>query len=1114
MRLHILHIRIIFSTILLLISSNVFAQNAPMKFKNFFKDEGFPQSSVLSIAQDIDGFLWFSSYGGLTRYDGYKFKGYNANINDPFSLPGNNVEQIVFDKTGVQWLATNNGLAKYDKINDRFITYKNNPTDSNSLGLDNIRSLMVDRNNNLWIGTYGAGLNLLLNNSNKFLRFEHDPNNPYSITNNFISNIFEDSDGDIWIATDGGLNQIDTKTYKFKSYQHNSKNKKSISINNIISLAEDKFGYLWIGTWEGGLNRFDKRTREFKHYKFEQNNPSSLSSNIIRTLLYDSNNNLWIGTYGSGLDLYNYETDSFIHHKSSYSNETSISNNTILSLYEDRSGSIWVGTMFNGVNQIEPKNKFEHYTVNLESGNSISYKLISSLSEDANENIWIGTYGGGLNKFDVKRNLFTKFIKDETDNNSIRSDIIRYVFVDSDGIVWIATTSGLESINPKTNIITHHQYGIDGETTNDKHIYYIYEDSERNLWFGTWSGGLNKYERSTGKFTYYVHDKNDSSSISSNSVMAIYEDQDKNLWVGTDDKGVNLLDRTTGKFKKYRQNAPNSSRISDNKIYCFAEDSNNNLFVGTDNGLNIYNKSIDSFELIKNSEELKNATIMKIIVHDNSLWVSTAFGIIHYNLTNKSSIQYYIEDGLQENEFFMKSGIKSSNGKLYFGSINGLTTFFPKEIMRNTDIPPVVLTDFSLENNIVQVGFEYEDNIILDSVFTYIDEITLNHDQNYFSIEYAALNFHSPSKNQYNYILEGYDEDWTYVNSNRPIYYTNVDPGEYIFKVKGSNNNNIWNETPAKVKITILPPFWGTVWFKTLGVLLFLIFLFIVYKLRVKTIEKNNTRLELEVEKQTLELKKSNLILEDLNKKLSESEKILKSLNASKDKFFSIIAHDLRSPFTTLLGYTSLLVEDYDDFTGEELKESIDSINRMAHVVFSLLDNLLNWSSIHTGRMVFMPEPIQLNKMVTDILFLHNDTAQKKDIKILQDIDVDITAYADKLMIETVLRNLVSNAIKFTKYNGTITIFSKVNPKEIELFVKDTGVGISEVNIEKLFRIDVHHSTGGTDNEKGSGLGLILCKELIEKNNGTIRVKSDVSKGSTFILTLPLASANELEAAS
>jgi signal transduction histidine kinase/ligand-binding sensor domain-containing protein len=1100
-----------------------FAQGNYIRFEHISSEQGLSQSVVFCILQDSRGFMWFGTQNGLNRFNGYKFKEFKHNPKESSSLPVNKVHLIYEDSSETLWIGTEGGgLIRFNREKENFtrIRYNNDLDPNPGRDINDIMTIHEDRNRVLWIGTFGGGLLRFDPKKGEWFRFFHKPGNPGTLSLNRIRAFCEDRTGIMWIGTDGGgLNAFDPKTRTFTHFLHQPNVPDTLSHNLVNTIIEDTKGNLWVGTL-GGLDKFDRKVKKFTHYRYDSERTESLSYNSVKIIFEDSRGILWIGTEGGGLNrLKSLSEGTFIHYLNHHNDPYSLSHNTVFSIVEDRTGCIWIGTYGGGINRIDPqKQQFVHFFSDPNKPNSLSSNDVSSFYEDKEGNLWIGTFDNGLNRYDHETGKFKSYNYTSIDPGGSSSNDVCCLYEDREGVLWIGTWgAGINCFDRDTGKFSQYKHNPRTQKgPGSNHIFCFCKDQYNHLWIGTWRGGLNLFVREKNEFIYYKNDPRNQKSLSSNSVTAIYPDieSEKFLWIGTYNSGLELFDRYTGAFKHYSHDPENLNSLSHNSVQSIyiSRYSPEVVWVGThDGGLNKFDRKTEKWHSYTEEDGLPNNTIYGILEDSNkNLWLSTSKGLSRFNPETMKFVNYDESDGLQSNEFNQGAFYKSRDGRFYFGGINGFNTFFPEQITENPHIPPVVLTDFKIFNKDVQLGKSISE----------MKEIRLSYKDYVFSFEFAALNYTATAKNRYAYKMEGLDNDWIQLDHKRDITFTRLPPGEYIFRVKGSNNDNVWNEEGTSIKIIITPPFWKTWWFRVLLILILLGIILGLYKVRVRQYEAQRKKLEREVEIRTREIREQKEIIEEKNNQLEISNQELKKsemnlieLNATKDKFFSIISHDLKNPLTALLGTADLLSSAYDQLSEEKKRKYILSIDRSASHLYDLLDNLLQWSKSQTGGIQCKPAAIDLSVIIPETLSLYKINAKKKKINLSSNVEENTFAYADRNMVTTVLRNLISNAIKFTDQGGEVRITANADGKNefVEISVIDSGIGISRENAKKLFKIGTHYSTDGTAKEKGTGLGLILCKEFIEINKGRIWFENPIpnaddnssGKGSIFKFTLP-----------
>jgi signal transduction histidine kinase/ligand-binding sensor domain-containing protein len=1146
------------------VSSNLFGQYQNMSFTHFSKAQGLSNFFVNDLLRDKQGFLWIATFSGLNRYDGYNFKIYNSVVGDTTTLCTNGVHTLAEDSLGRIWAQCDFGLSVYDREKDQFVRILSDKNDQYSLVDNNLTFILIDSKGTLWVGSQ-KGLSCLprINSIDfyktkpRFKRYIHNDKDPHSLTNNYIRSIFEDKEKNIWISSSSNI--IDHFNPQINNFEHQIINISDIEKKNdiVVIVLEDNDGLFWFGTYGDGLISWDRKTNIFRQYK---NHPgkNSISSNIVSSVRQDKNGILWICTDGGGISFYNKKNDLFEYCKYDELNPNSLSGNGVKCTLEDNTGVIWVGTASTGLNKYEiAQTKFNLHKPNIGGKNCLSFKSVGALIEGKEGNLWIGTDGGGLNVFDPTTQKFTHFKHDPHNPNSISTNVVVCLANDFEDKLWIGTyAEGLNCFDKKSKKFVCYKHIVNDEySLSHNNVWSLCEDSRHNLWIGTLEGTLNLYDHRTNRFYHFKNDPNDPSSFIEVYMTQIYEDSRHYLWIATN-RGLEMLNLNNYDFTKPlpklkfthyihqdRVNSLNSSAIS-----CIIEDHEGNMWFGTDGmGLNKLDVKRNTFTSFTVKDGLADNYTRAILEdNDGNLWISTLNGLSKFSPATKTFRNFDVSDGLQDLEF-ARASCKTKAGLLCFGGSSGFNTFNPTYHFINNIPPPIVITDFKIFNNSIRVGQIVNGTVILNKAITETSQLTISYLANSFSFEFAALDFSSPEKNKYAYKLAGFDNQWRNTDAkNRSANYTNLDPGEYVFKVKASNNDGIWNENGPSIKIIILPPWRKTWWFKLFIMFIFIGSIYIAYYLRLAAYRKKEKMLSVVVKQRTREISQANGILlerqtrieeyaEELrthtdslreanellmskqtvietqaeqlnntNQQLINTNQQLVILNSTKDRFFSIIAHDLRNPFSTVSGFAEVLIKDFKNLPTEKIERFLNLIYTSSKSGNNLLENLLQWSRSQTDRISYVPAKINLSAIADETINLLEGDAHHKNISVQSLIDQHIMVFADENMLKTIFRNLFSNAIKFTPNDGAITITSSIDDAKVEVAVTDTGMGISSENMAKLFRIDSTLTTKGTANELGTGLGLILCKEFLEKHNEKIWVESEEGTGSKFKFTLPL----------
>ncbi len=1076
---------------------NGFAQNN-FRFDHLTIDDGLSHAVILDIFQDKNGFLWFGTQDGLNKYDGYKFYVYKNDPHDSTSIKDNWIQVIEEDSSGNLWIGTSrNGVFIFDPDAEVFTNLKNEPKNPNSLLSNRIWSIFIEDTATVWIGT-SKGLDKYDITKKEFTHYVNVENDSLTISKGGVNEICKDLKGNLWIGVwHGGLNKFDKITKEFTRYYISTGNSSDIRKNKVKSVKNLSDNYLLVGTNQG-LLKFNKEKEIFE--PFTDSSMQVLNTVSVQSILLEDNGKVWVGTHHNGLFYINLLENTLTQMLYSPTNPDGISDNWIHSIVKDRTGNIWIGSG-KGINKFSP---FKQNFINIKHNpynpsGSLAEGEVLSVIEDTNNVLWIGTWNGGLDKYDRKTGTFTHYIHNPDDEKSLPNNIVWTIFIDSNKDLWVGTYDGLAKFDREKESfeVFKHDYN-DPSTISYNNISCIYEDSRNNLWIGTWGGGLNLLNRDSLKFKRFLHSPEHPNTISENVISVIYEDSRKNLWIGTNSGGLNLYNYNKNDFTHFLHDEKNKFSLSNNAIKSILEDKFGNLWIGTiGGGLNKFVYDNNNFYSFTETEGLANNSVQKIIDDNyNHLWISTNKGLSRLELNTLEFNNYYESDGLVTSQL-SSAGQRLKDGSIVIGGLDGLTFFDPEKITINKLIPLVAITSIRKFNE--EVKFKEE--------IKKFGKVKLNYNENTFAIEFAALDYSNPQKNQYAYRLEGFNDSWIYNGNKRVAYYTNIDPGIYTFHVKASNNDGVWNEAGASVVIEIVPPFWLTLWFRALVILLVTGLIFWVFRIRIKSVERQNIKLEKLVKRRTLELENEINARKKTEAALRKSEKELRISNKNKDKFFSIIAHDLKSPFSSLLGYSEWLQNELKNLSKEEIQNAFENMNRSIRKVYELIQNLLEWARIQNGKIEFNPSSFDIKKLIDNTIGFIEFKAMNKDIKIENRVRENLFVYADQNMLTSVLQNLLTNALKFNYPGGKVTISARISNGFVEVSIHDTGVGISQENLDKLFRIDVHHTTVGTSEERGTGLGLILCKELIERNHGKIWCESKKGEGSTFTFTVPLTSA-------
>jgi len=1105
---------------ILLISPGFILEAQNLTFEKITAEQGLSNNMVLCILQDSDGFIWFGTHNGLNRFDGYKIKIYRSVQGDTTSLIDEYVHSLYEDMDGILWAATINGLNRYDREYDRFKQYRISNIRMEEVRTNQVGAITEDAEGNIWFGNQWGGVYRFDKSTGQF--------GFYSSPSKAISSMYMDQLGELWIGTiDNELYKYNKINNEFRGYPNRLTTSEYIPESYIWSIFEDYKERLVIAA-SNGIYEFKKSDQKYIPLPLLPELISSFRNNEIHYVFEESKDIVWIGTWGKGLYRYNRNTGKSANFQVEPWNPNSLGNNDVNSIYKDRSGVIWIGTQ-DGLNILDPANNlFKRYQNNPADPNSLNFNFITSFCEDHNGAIWIGTYGGGINKFQPEKERFTHFQHNPNDPSSLNNNAIRAICEDRYGFLWIGTMKGLDRMDQEQNLFT--QFIHDEENDNSlsgNDILCIVNGMDNDLWVGTYGDGLNKITLS-GKggnrpvFKRYMNDPGNPESLGSNYIRSLLVDINEILWIGTLGSGLDKMDPVNGNVIHYKNIPGDTSSLCNNYINCIKQDSKGYIWVGTWAGISRLDPNGGKFISYRVKDGLPDNNISEIQEDDNgNLWISTFKGLVRFNPGHEKGnmfIIYNMRNGLQGNKFNINASLKDKKGNLYFGGTTGFNLFDPKDLKINNYVPPVILTDLLIFNKPVEVGEKINRKILLKRSISETDEVTINYKDRIITIEFAALSYSQIDKNQYKYFLEGIDKEWVSVDSKRRYAtYSNLPSGEYIFRVKASNSDGIWNEEGASLRIKVLPPPWKTWW-------AFIIYGFVIALFLV--IARNYS-----VFRATL---KHNLELEQIKREKSEE------LNQMKLKFFTNISHEFRTPLTLILGPLEKLLGQKT--LPKAVLDHLDMMDKNARRLLHLINQLMNFRKIDTGNITLRASKGDIIALIREIKAAFDEFANEHKINYQFISDKDkLDIWYDKNMLEMVIYNLLSNAFKFTsekgkviisvKLNGNIkskNILKKVKAKSsgrhenlkgdlqyVIISVEDAGIGIPKERVSKIFdrfhQVSDSHAFRQTLVQTGTGIGLSITKEIVELHKGKITVESEVGQGTVFRVYLPVGCEHLLE---
>jgi ligand-binding sensor domain-containing protein/two-component sensor histidine kinase len=994
--------------------------------ENIKIEKGLSQNSIQCILQDKTGYMWFGTWDGLNKYDGYRFTIFDKEN----KISGQTVNCMIEDSDGYLWIGTDEGLDRYDRTINEFTEFKHNPYDPRSLVNDFITAIIEDTTGCLWIGTQG-GLSKYDKKTRQFESFLNKPLDNTPLKSNYINSLCFDRQGFLWIATRIGLIRLDTQTLIVIRLFNIHDDKHSLPDNFVKSILCDHNGNIWTGT-NRGLGKLNPANFFFENYFQPTEITESQNAIIINTIYEDNQGLLWIGTDSKGLRIFNPSSGETVQYDQQGYDVSSLSNNRVLCIYEDRVGTMWIGT-FIGINKFNRHtNRFSVYRNVSNDNNSLNSNYIMSLYEDKNQKVWIAT-NKGINILNRKTGQFRHIMHITGDTKSLVSDNLRVITGDRSGLLWIGTQNeGLESYDPVKNRFTHYSYDLKNKfslSSND--VLSIYEDSYGMLWIGTGHGGLNMYDRATNKFISFKNNPEDSTSLSSNRIWTIYEDRERNLWVGTGD-GINLYHRDSHTFVSFRcrQGHPNGPNARE--IFCICQDSGGIFWIGTKGGgLNRFDKESGEFSYYTEKNDLPNNIIYSIMEDENGfLWLTTNWGLSKFDPRKENFINYDVQDGLQSNEFNLGAYYKNDRGEMYVGGMNGFNLFQPSEIKTNPLKPKTVITSFKVFNREIE-------NEFIDG-----QRIRLSANNNFFTIEFSALDFTNPAKNKYQFILENYDKMWSSVTSDKRFAdYTNVRPGIYYFRVIGSNNDGIWDDKGVTLTI-IIKPHWYHTWFFRIPVLLIAIFtLWYLINRRIRIIRDRH-----EVEKKVLAIEKQ----------LYDTE--LQALRLQMNPHFI---------FNTLNSIQSFILTKNTDM----------AVNYLGK--FSQLMRLILTHS--TEDTISIEEELRALRYYLDIEMLRFENKFTYTIHVDPAIDEEFTE-VPPMIVQPYVENAIIHGLMHKKGERHIKITLKLEDNSILWIIEDNGIGRDRA-------MQIQKESGLQRKSRGMLITMERLEVLHRKNNENFSIE-------------------------
>ena len=1033
----------------------------------FHKIQAQPsQQTITKIDQDEKGFLWVGTRHGLNRFDGREFLPFIQEPTAQTSIIDNRINDFLRDDKDNFWLATNAGLAYFNQETRETVWYQHDSENPESIGSNLLMVLERDFAGNIIIGTESEGLSIFDPETKIFTNYRKNQDDPFSIPSNRIRSIIEDESGNIWVGFfDEGLALFDKSSSRFISYNGSNT---GFSSKSVRVLTQTDLG-IAIGSNNGisflkynGENRF-----EFKILPYSQSKEGLLLQEAtVLSVLEDNLKNIWIGTENKGLfkvDSYSRKIEQFVH---SPSVGTSVSNNSIWSLFEDNTGIIWIGTYNQGLTKVDPLHRnFKSYTANPLSINRVSFNIVSSFLETPDQSgLWVGTDGGGLDYLDYSTNEI-KTYRNQGNSSSLAGDaVLDMLYVDND--LWVASWEGGVSIlKQNSSLFTQ----IKENSSNKNSLlgpdaFQLFRDSNGNVWVSVFRYGIDIYDPSGVKITSFVSDGINGKGISNLKIRCIIEPVPGEYWLGTEGDGVEILrlDKEYGILgSSFLQHAPGNDGLSHNVITDFQIAEDRTIWIATfGGGIDVLDKDKNTIRKLGLQEGLSSDVVLSLQEDQTgNIWAGTSNGLSRIS-KNFEILKFDDYDGLQGPEFLKGSSYINKDGDLFFGGTNGYNRFHPDNLVTNENKPEVVINQMNLlSQNNEFLAFSLGNK-----------KIQLTSDQNDFEFQFSILNYTQSTKNKSAYRLKNYDDAWIEESSNFSARYTNVPPGNYVFQVRGSNNDGLWNEEGDSVEVFIQKPFYASM-------VAFLVYsiVFIGLLLLLRKFTVNRERLKNELHLEQMELGKA------------------REISEMKSQFFANISHEFRTPLALILGPLKSLI-------GGTYKGNPDSqfriMARNAERLLQLINQILELSKLESGTMKLQAVKQDIVKFLKPIVFAFNSYADKESIDFEGKFPGhEIPVYFERDKMEKIVINLISNAFKYSTDSGKIIFSMEEDHDHVILKVSDSGLGIPEDQLnhifERFYQVD-------EKNRKGTGIGLALTKELVELQKGEISVESVVDEGTTF----------------
>jgi signal transduction histidine kinase/ligand-binding sensor domain-containing protein/DNA-binding response OmpR family regulator len=1069
--------RFLFSVVLMLafgFSFENFAQPIHDKIiKRYSIKDGLSQAVVNSISQDDKGWMWFATDDGLNRFDGYSFTVFKFDRSGPNQFHDNFVQCLFKDSQGRLWVSSRRGLYQFDLSTQKWTVFLN----SKRNGSNDVSYISESSTGKLWIGWYYGGIGMFYPSTGKY-----DTTQTFRLNSTATITVFEDSYGYIW----SGAQNTGVDVFRMREGKDPEKIT-AYSASDILPsqyvkcFLEDHLGNIWIGTTKG-LVLFIRAEGRF--VVLDTILPSQRG---VFSLLEDKDKTLWIGTQGNGIytvnlkDFDGRQVERLASRHVTALDAFDISQHTIRSIFQDRDKNIWIGTHGDGIYMVSNEEKnFTKVEVKRIFGAAESMVPFYGLCNDDDGNIWAGTDSKGIYKFSPEGKLLRHYDADGKPG-SIGDDVVYSALRDYNGNLWFGTLAhGIYRYDKQNDLFVHYpRSSSDAPVPLGHRVSLLFEDSKRNIWVGATRGGLSVLDKASKTFKI----NKDASIFSSIDVRAIAEDKKGQLWLGCYGNGLLSYNPDTRRVENIFSGTESTNLLQSNVVHALAIDKDNTLWIGTGGGLGAYNLNDKTFRRYTDEDGLINNTVFGIQIDEQqNVWCSTINGISRLDHTTRTFSNYTSNDGLQAGQFNPGSSLNDiPKGYIGFGGTYGFNLFYPQKVTNSKTVPDIKLSGFQLFNKPVKIGGNGEDDV-LEKVIDETEQLTLQHDQASFTFEFTALDYSGPEKCEYAYKLEGVDADWNYVGNQRTASYRYLSPGTYEFKVKATNQSNVWPAKFASVTVAVAPPLWRTPWAYFAYVLILTVAGWSIFSVR----------------RRQLYLKKR--VKSEKNKRRRERQ-----LVHDKLAFFTEVSHEFKTPLTLIIGPLEEMMSRESNDTPNSKK--LHMVHRNAHKLLTLINKLLDYRKIESGKMMLTIREIDIVPFMEDIFINFKELSNRPNVHFeFYTQEKSIYAWVDPEKIEMVLTNIVSNSFKYIGDGNAISItvkkeFGVDDRAYVCIEVKDNGIGIAKDQIRYIY--DWFYN-GKADSQISSGIGLALAKKLVYLHKGEIYAESTVGSGSVFTVKIPL----------